>query len=160
MATDTKTIKIGQGLGDIKFGISREKLKAMLGEPDETESFSLSEDGSGDTTESWHYDEHEFSASFDEEFDWKLVRIAISSPDAELNGEKLIGLSKNELLKQLDELDFCDLDFEDLSSADSTNQELITADEYGMTFWLDNGIVSEIQWEPLFVDEETIRWPV
>ncbi len=157
---NTTEIKIGQGLGDIKFGISREKLKAMLGEPDEKESFSLAEDNSGDTTESWHYDEHEFSASFDEEFDWRLVRIAISSPECELNGEKIIGLNKEQLLKKLDKLDFCDLDFEDLSSHDSTNQELVTADEYGMTFWLDNGIVSEIQWEPLFVDEETIRWPI
>jgi hypothetical protein len=158
---NTTEIKIGQGLGDIKFGISRDKLKELLGEPDEKESFSLSEDAEGfDTTESWHYDEYEFSASFDEEFDWKLVRIAISSPNAELNGEKLIGISKDELLNKLDALDFCDLDFEDLSSEDSTNQELVAADEYGMTFWLDNGVVSEIQWEPLFVDEDTIRWPV
>ncbi|RYD76381.1 MAG: hypothetical protein EOP53_14770 [Sphingobacteriales bacterium] len=156
---NTTEIKIGQGLGDIKFGISREKLKEILGEPEETEAFSLGEDGF-DTTESWHYDEFEFSASFDEEFDWKLVRIAISAPEAELNGEKIIGLTKDELLKKLEALDFCDLDFEDLSSADSTNQELVAADEYGMTFWLDNGVVSEIQWEPLFVDEDTIRWPI
>ena len=86
-------IKIGTGLGDIKFGISREDLKKIAGEPTEIDTFNASGDEDEYLTESWHYDEQEFSVSFDEEDNWRLTTISTSSENAIL-GEKLIGKSK------------------------------------------------------------------
>ena len=97
---DLKEIKSGVGLGNIKFGMTRSQVKVILGEPSEIEKFSYSETDE-DLTESWHYDELDLSAGFDEDVDWRLVTLAVSSPDYEFMGKKLIGLDSDELLSAL-----------------------------------------------------------
>jgi hypothetical protein len=52
-----------------------------------------------------------------------------------------------------------DLEYEDCSSEESPSHELLSSDSLGMNFWFDEDQLSEIQWGPLFVDDETIDWP-
>jgi len=51
-----KEIKQGQGLGVLKFGMSRSEVKLLLGEPSFIDDYSHS-DSVNDLTESWEYDE-------------------------------------------------------------------------------------------------------
>jgi hypothetical protein len=159
MTTQLKEIKPGTGLGNILFGMSREQLKGILGEPEEIESTTHDEAGE-DITESWHYDEIEVSVSFEKTEDWKLCTIAVSSPDVVLNGKSPIGLSAKEITDLLKTMDVKSPVTEDWSSADAPDYHSITAEELEMVFWIEDGEVMDIQWGPYFVDEDTIRWPI
>lgn len=153
MSKELKTIQAGQGLGSIKFGITRDELSKIIGEPDEVDSFSHSED-EDDVTEAWHYDMLELSASFDQFEDWRLVTLSVSSPKYLFEGRSLIGTERKELIDTLQGLGLTDLEFEDWSSAESPDHKLIASEEAGMNFWLDEGVLSEIQWTPLYSEEQ------
>lgn len=158
MTKSNKNIQPGIGLGSVKFGMTRDQVEAILGEPGEKEMFSYTGDDD-DIAELWHYDELELSASFDEEDDWRLVTLSVTGEDYLLEDMPVIGLTQEALRATLLKMDIDDLEYEDLSSAENPSHELIASDDYGLNFWLDNGIVSEIQWIPDFLDDENIDWP-
>jgi hypothetical protein len=151
-------IKPAIGLGDIKFGMTRDQVKKILGEPAEIEQLSYS-DSDEDLTESWHYDDQDLSAGFDEDEDWRLVTLAISSQEYDISGKKLIGLNQEQLLAALAALKINDLETEDCSDDENPDSLLISSEEMGISFWLEDGMVSEIQWGPVITEEETILWP-
>jgi hypothetical protein len=155
---ELKEIKSGIGLGDLKFGMTRNQVKKVLGDPDEIEKFSYT-DSDEDLTESWHYDKLELSLGFDEDVDWKLVTMAVSSGDYLFMNKKLIGLSREKLLETLSELGLKNLYIEDCSDEDGPGDELICSEKIGINFWMEDGKLSEVQWGPEYIDEETIRWP-
>jgi hypothetical protein len=152
-----KEIKAGIGLDNIKFGMFKDDVKNILGEPDEIDTHTDNEDEG--QTESWHYDEKELSVSFEEIDDMRLFSIAVSGEDYEFNGKKLIGLKKPQLLKELAALNIDDLKEEAWDTDDFTKQELIFSENNSLNFWMEDDELSEIQFGPLFEDEETINWP-
>ena len=151
-------IKSGIGLGDIKFGVSREDLKGLIGEPDEVENYTLTGDEE-DQTESWHYDELELSVSFLKKDAWKLVSLTSSSEDSIFKGIELIGLSQKQLKEELSNLAVKDLQFEDCSSEETPNLELVYSMQEGMNFWLEEGVVTDVEWGVKYLSEEEIDWP-
>lgn len=148
----------GEGLGDLKFGLFKDDVKLILGQPNEIVEYSYT-NSDEDLTESWHYDELDLSIGFDEEDDWRLVTIAISSSNFKFRDFSPIGLSKDELTKKFDELNINDLEYEDWSSEESPSHELLTSDLLGINFWFDDNRLSEVQWGPHFIDDENIKWP-
>ncbi|MBT8317249.1 MAG: hypothetical protein HKP59_06460 [Lutibacter sp.] len=153
-----KEIKPGFGLGNLKFGMTRAEVKLMLGEPSFIDKYSHS-DSSDDLTESWEYDELKLSLSFDEEDDWKLIMISIYSNFYELKGKSLIGLDSENLQNELEEMKFGNLTLEDCSDFDGQDQEVIEIDEKSINFWINDGVLDEIQWSPFFIDDDRIKWP-
>lgn len=151
-----KEILPGTGLGKLKFGHSRDEVKAIMGEPDEIDRH---EDGEGYTAEAWHYDDLELSVSFEEEFDWKMVTVAVSSPNYVLKGHEVIGINRLELIQLLNKLGMEKLIQEDWSSIDNPDHHLIMVEDDWVNFWLDDGVLTEIQWSPRFNDEEEVEWP-
>ncbi|NQV77671.1 MAG: hypothetical protein HQ490_04875 [Lutibacter sp.] len=153
-----KDIKPGFGLGNLKFGMTRAEVKLMLGEPSFIDKYSHS-DSEDDITESWEYDELELSISFDEEEDWKLIMISVNSSFYELEGISLIGLKEKKLLKELEAINLGKINLEDSSEYDGQDQQVIEIDEKSINFWINDGVLDEIQWSPLFLDDDTIVWP-
>lgn len=153
-----KDIKIGVGLGDIKFGFTKEELVKLIGEPTEKDTYNASGEEDGYLTESWHYDDKEFSVSFDEEDNWRLTTIAVSSSDYTLNGKSVIGLSIDDALDQLNDEDLGDNELEDLSD-DVVSQKLISFIDSSLNLWFEDDELSEIQLGVLWVDEDTPKWP-
>ncbi len=156
MTEKLKHIKSGQGLGNLLFGMLRAEVEKLIGPPDEKEINSHSLD-IYDNHESWHYDELELSISFSEEENWRLDTISINSPYYLLYDTSLHGKSVLEIRNQLEEWKVKDIEFEDLGES---NQKLLSSEKLGMNFWFDNESLSEIQWGPLLLDNETIAWPV
>lgn len=150
-------IKAGKGIGNIAFGIKRDDLKKVLGEPTEKELYNATEEEDYQT-EDWHYDELETSFSFDEEDGWRLTTIATSSSDATINGKQLIGLSVDEALAQTEDMDLGDNFLEDFSD-EGENQKLIGFLSTGLNLWFEDEVLSEIQWNVLWSDEDTPEWP-
>ncbi|MGL1886447.1 MAG: hypothetical protein OCD76_08025 [Reichenbachiella sp.] len=157
MKPNIKEIKPGYGLGELKFGMNRDEALSILGAPDEKEVHSYTDDD--DQTENWHYDELELSLGFDQEDDWRLVTISITSQDYEFNKIKIIGLTNEQFSSQEKSLKMNDLEHEDMSTKESPAHELISSESLGINFWLDEGLISEVQWGPLLIDDETIKWP-
>jgi len=154
-----KDILIGKGFDEIRFGMTRSEVKNILGEPDEIDQYASSEE-SNDNTEAYHYDELELSVSFDELDDWKLTSIAVSDPEATLDGMSLIGLSAEELLEKVSDLDLGEFEREDISSPESPDSEVISFVESSINFWIENDEVSEIQFGPFWDEEnEELIWP-
>jgi len=155
---NTQEIKIGVGLGDIKFGISREDLTKLIGEPDEKDLYNASGEEEGFLTESWHYDELEFSVSFDEEDNWRLTTISTSSPDCKLKDKALIGLSIDDAQETLEPFNLGDNSLDDLSE-DGENQKLLTFLSSSLNLWFEDNELSEVQWGVLWKTEDTPHWP-
>lgn len=157
MKAELKKIISGYGLGELKFGSTRDEVKALLGEPDAVECESNSDD-EDDVTESWHYDSLELSMSFDQEEDWRLVTFAVTSDFYTFEDESFIGMSKSDLESSMEKLDVEDLDVE-INEDKTATHELYFSEELALNFWVEDDKVTEVQWSLLFIDEDTIDWP-
>jgi hypothetical protein len=158
-------IKSGEGLGNIKFGMTREAVKALIGAPDEVENYSYADqeeeynENDEDLTELWHYDDLEMSLSFDKIEEWKLINMAISAEEYTFEGHKVIGMARKELIALLKKLNIGELVYEDYSTAETPDHKLISAEDAGVNFWLENDVLTEIQWGPRFDEDENPLWP-
>jgi len=151
-------IKPGQGLGVLKFGMSRSEVKLLLGQPSFIDEYSHS-DSTNDLTESWEYDDLALSISFDEEENWRLTMISVTSDFYQLDGKSLIGSKEENIIAALTSLKFKDIALEDCSEIDGENHKVIEIEEKSINFWFIDGVLDEIQWSPLFIDDDTIQWP-
>lgn len=153
-----KNIEAGQGLGSVKFGMQKSQVLELLGEPNDKETVSLT-GGEGDMMETWHYDELEISLGFDEEEDWRLISLGVSAPSYLFEGKELLGKKRDDVEAILEESPICDWEFEDLSSEENPAQCLIASEEFEVNMWFEEDVLTEIQWGPLFSDDDTIVWP-
>jgi len=158
MKKQLKEIKLGIGLGPIRFGMTKAEVKLILGDATNEETFSYS-DSDEDMTECWDYQELDLSLNFDEEENWKLTMISVTSKFYELEGVSLIGLNGEGLLAQLKKLDIGKVEIEDFSEEDIFDNELIEIEDKSLSFWLNDDVLDEIQWTPFFIDEDTLNWP-
>jgi hypothetical protein len=143
MLDNIKDIYVGKGIGLLTFGNTQEQVLAVLGEPAEREKYSLSE-LDNDDTEAWHYDDLDLSLSFDQESDWQLSSIAISSDEFLLDGQPLVGKSRTEIEEVFDKMDW-EPEEDDEVAKDDPACCLIHIDAAGLSFWLENDVVTEIQ---------------
>jgi len=154
-----QSIKIGSGLDEILFGISREELKSKLGEPDEVEFIPPEEEEDG-SLEAWHYDDLELSATFDEIEDWRLTSLAVSSPTYLFESTNLIGQTQEEATRQIELMGLGELEMEVLTDGNGSEQEVASIPDLSLNFWFEEGQLTEIQWGPLWdEEEENYIWP-
>ena len=153
-------ILLGEGLENVKFGMTKSQVNKILGTPDETEVYHFSEDEE-DLTEAWHYDEHGFSVSFDQENDWLLGSIAVSQTSCVLEGMELMGMERTALLDSLKVLAIEDLEIEEhQDDEEDLKLEVIYSPEENICFFLEAAKVSEVKWSPRWTDTEMLDWPI
>lgn len=153
-----KDITLGQGLGDIKFGLNRDDIKAVLGEPSEIEA--MDGDKESGAMEAWHYDEQHLSLSFEEDCNWKLTSITSASPEILFEGIDLIGLSQGEVMEQMEVFNLGEFELEDISNDILPNQSIATNPDFSLNLFFDHDNLTEIQWGPFWDEEsEMPMWP-
>ena len=153
--TTTQEIKVGTGLNNIKFGISRDDLKVILGEPSEMEQLSSDDDEDEYLVEAWHYDESDLSFSFDEEDDWKLTGIASNSDELIFKDMKISGMSIDDIKAYLIKEDLGEFEIEELDE----DQKLLSILSLSANFWFESNKLTEVQWSVLWENEDTPIWP-
>jgi len=153
-----KEIKIGQGLGEIKFGMTKSEVEKKLGKPDGIEEYSYTETEENNT-ESWHYDELEVSFSFDEEDDWELGAMSVTSKDYLFNGEKLIGKTEEEVLNFITSIYPEDIKHEFTTYDDDPERVLVSFEDLSLSFWFMNDVLEEIEWAVLWDEDDMQIWP-
>ncbi|MDD2563926.1 MAG: hypothetical protein PHU27_06900 [Salinivirgaceae bacterium] len=154
MVNNLKEILIGEGLGEIRFGMTQKEVKKILSAPDEVEVIPFS-DEKDDAIESWHYDEHEFSLSFDKAYENRLTSIAISALDATLNGVALVDKTRTEVIKAIEKMDLGNFEEETVEEDPEAVVKLLTFFESGVSLWFENEYLTEIQWGLLDDEEES-----
>jgi hypothetical protein len=162
MKQDIKEITPNVGLGKLRFGMTKDEVKSLLGAPSEIEAVpGFEESGYNDDLESWHYDESEFSIVFDAAYDWKVVSIAVSDPFFTLFGKQIIGTSKQEVLDHLSAKGYEVTATEDITDEDGEqDMELYEFEDLGMMVWFLDDETIELQILPDVEDDgETIKWP-
>lgn len=141
-----KEIKPCEGVGDIKFGMTRDELISAVGEPDEVHEIEFDENESAQT---WHYDSLELSVSFEEEADWTLTVMSMSSEEFTFNNKKLIGQDMESILGQLKELGAVRVDLEE----EEMDHELVVVEKLNLNLWFEGSLsegntkLTEIQLE-------------
>lgn len=158
MIDQIKSIETGEGIGNIKFGMLKSEILSILGTPTEKEIEKDFE--TGDAVETWDYEKIGVAFSFDEEEDWKLETITINSSNFELNGIGLIGKNIEEVQNFIEKEKIGEMEFEDYSTPENPNHELLDVDEANMFFWFTNSILTEIQFGVKWNENDEALWPV
>ena len=148
---EMKNINKGVGLGNLKFGIYTTDVEKELGNPSEAEK-------NEDEGENWHYDDYDMSMSFDE--DSRLVTIAVSDESYLLEGVSLIGKDAEFVEEQVKSMNLGEAFHEEMSEGEDGGISVLGFEDSSMNLWFEDGILTEIQFWPLFKDEDTIVWPV
>lgn len=153
-------ILLGEGLENVKFGMTKSQVNKILGKPDESEVYHFSEEEE-DLTEAWHYDEQGYSVSFDQENDWLLGSIAVSQTPCLLEGMSLMDMDRTALLDGLKALEIVDLEIEEQEDEeDGLKLEVIYSPDENICFFLENAKVTEVKWSPRWADTEMLDWPI
>lgn len=150
-------ITVGKGFGDIHFGMTRDELEKIAGKPTEVDAFEYDEEEKNET-ESWHYDEIEFSVSFDEIDDWKLGTIAVSSDKFTLHGKTVIGQPKDKVMAILKEMELGDSESDIIQDDEQGKIEMIAFDDSSIMFWFEGDTLSEIQFGPFYDEDGKPKW--
>jgi hypothetical protein len=98
----TTELKIKEGLGPLKFGLTSEQVKAIAGAPEEIDSEEIDEV----TYTVWHYHNDGFSLFFDPLEDDRLFALEVSESEVELKGQPLFDLDESALKSYLKQLGF------------------------------------------------------
>ncbi|MGB1296532.1 MAG: hypothetical protein ACPG6V_13725, partial [Flavobacteriales bacterium] len=106
-----KTIEIGVGIDQIKFGMLKADVEKVLGKPDEIDKELYGENEEA-VLESWHYDELDLSLGFDEDEDWKLITVAVSDSKYTLKDKALVGLKISEIIDVLNAMGYDEIELE------------------------------------------------
>ncbi len=137
-------VKIGVGIDEFLFGISRETLKEKMGEPDEIEDNDEGDEEEG-KIEIWHYDDLECSVEFIEGNNWQLSAIAINSEDCTMAGVKIMGKSLGEITSLIDALNLGEYESEKIDVGDGHDIVLLSVFDAGLNFWFEAGFLTELQ---------------
>ncbi len=153
-----KIIRLGRGLGTISFGISKDDLEDILGEPDHIDSFENDDPSLGET-HVWSYESLKLSFTFEEMDQFKLGMISTHGDQQILRESIRVGMKKQLVLDTLEGLNMANYAEEDHSNLDNPNHTLVAVDEKSLYLWFDNDVLSEIQWFPYYDEDEEIIWP-
>ena len=140
------------GFGQIKFGMTLEQVKTLLGEPTSSTK-DKHEDGTDDV--SLLYGEQGVELSFMSEDEYNLGLITCYAPTFTVDGTSYTGLSETEFLETAKFEDLIqDEEFVEVDSKD------YTVDSKGLSFWIQDGFVESITLFPEYTaDGEEIVWP-
>jgi hypothetical protein len=154
---DYGTILPGQGIAEVRFGMTPSAVKRIVGEPEE-----MLEDDFEDGTESHSYVYSSLGLVFDfgSEDGYVLDTIRIERDDIRLFDRVLTGMSADEVVglfrangEEVDEEAFC---FED---DDGNEGEVLEFEGVGVSVWCVNGEVTSVQISHLWADDETPIYP-
>lgn len=135
------------GLNDVQFGMSREQVRSIVGEPEELATY---EEGTDDASEAWYFWADGISYHFDADSDWRLTTIEVSSPEALLEDRAVIGIPQSELVDLLHGRNAYWPDSE---------EEPVSVAEWDMNFWIQEGVLTDIQWGVPIGNDDREIWP-
>lgn len=140
----------GIGLDDIRFGWTRQQVEDRAGPPEKITDGDYGPEGGG-AYALWYYFSRGITFSFNAEDGWRLGSVEVDADSTRLNGLRVMGLRREELLALLAA--------EEAPFAEEQDQGLVAVDDWGLNFWLEQDRVTGVQWNTLLDDDDEIIWP-
>lgn len=151
--TDTSTVRLGIGLGEIRFGASIEEAVRYFGMPDERHE---EPEFHGITTISLDWNDG-VACWFDSDDDYRLGTIQVEHGAAELCGETLIGRPLTEVL-MLVEPHLGVPTWDDFTGR-RLDLRVAEFDDHGLMLWFEDHHLEAIQWGYLWDGNDQKVWP-
>jgi hypothetical protein len=85
----------------LKFGLTREEIKQILGAPSSKDRIEIEE---GVHLESWEYAAQQIELIFDSDNNYRFSTLSLAAKEVKVNDIAVIGLEESELLKQFPDL--------------------------------------------------------
>ena len=149
---DLTTIRPGVGVGDLRFGATRDEVRTIAGDP--TELLPREEESGG---ELWVYESAAVALSFAAEENLRFVSCETFSAKAAFNGEALIGLDRDAAEAALERAGADEGVFLADDNDESSGQ--IAVPRLGLSVWFEGGAVESVGWGVLFDDDDNVLWP-
>ncbi|MBW3670272.1 MAG: outer membrane protein assembly factor BamE [Acidobacteria bacterium] len=149
---DLTTIRIGRGIGDLPFGLTREQVKELLGEPPRIVHGVEEPD-----SEIWFYEDRALAVGFEPEYEGRLGSIETYDPRATLNGRTLIGLTIMEVALALK--DSFAFPIEAIFGEDEETPEQLRIPDLSISFWNEGIVIESISLGVIASDSGEVLWP-
>lgn len=147
-----KDIRLGKGLGKIKFGLTRDEVEELIGEPEEVEE---SDEEDEFEHEAWNYWEEGYSLYFDKEDDYRLSCIETANREVQLWDERIFEMSQDQL-KTL----FADHGIEDLEEEEMEGGETrISYESEMIDLYFDEDQLIAVNFGVFIDDNLEVKWP-
>ncbi len=148
------TIVPGYGVGELKFGLSRDEVKAILGSPEDETLFDEPEIGK---TVAWNYWRKGISVYFEEEDDYRLGCMEVEGGELFVWDENVYGYSREKVMELASKHGISDF-----TEEKDDHSECLSMDSAGLNFFFEEDEVISVQAGVLISDdeEEEACWPL
>ena len=141
----------GKGIGNILFGIGKERLVELLDEPDALDTT----DEEGDICDHYYYDDLDIAFTFSSAEPDKLLVITIGNPQYLIAGKLHAGMEMDEALLIIKELGWEEPDVETVEA----NDLIYNYGDTGVDVWFEDGVLTGFQLTPQWKNDDEIAWP-
>ena len=155
----------GHGIGQLRFGLSKEKAIDIIGVPDTTSEHKDPESGK---TTVFYYAKKGITAYFEEEDDYCLSSIEIENPHMVFLNEKIYRFTKDQVVALLEKKDFKITSEEyvkpnemegNATIKDESLEFCISVDDIEINFYFFDDRLLSVQFGVLFDDNDEVSWP-
>ena len=145
-------IKLGTGLGDIRFGLNMDEIETLLGEPEEIEE---SDDEDEFEHQAWNYWDEGYSLYFDKEDDYRLSCIETANPNVTLWGKRIFEMNQPEIMEMFKEKGITDYETEKLD----TGEVRLSYEREMIDLYFEDGRLLAINFGVFIGDDLEVKWP-
>ena len=145
-------IRLGEGIGELKFGITMEDVEELMGEPEEVEE---SDEEDEFEHKAWNYWDSGFSFYFDKEDDYRLSCIETANPNVTLWGKQLFDMSLEEVENLFKEHGITNAEKETIEN----NVTCISYEKEMIDLYFEEGKLLAINFGVHMDDDLEVKWP-
>jgi hypothetical protein len=147
-----KDIRLGKGLGKIKFGLTMEEVEELLGEPEEVEE---SDEEDEFEHQAWNYWEEGYSLYFDKEDDYRLSCIETANRDVQIFGERVFEMSRQQVLQLFTDHEITNPEEEEAE----TGETRISFEKEMIDLYFDEDQLIAVNFGVFINDDLEVVWP-
>ncbi|WP_266203622.1 hypothetical protein [Pontibacter kalidii] len=147
-----KDIRLGKGLGKIKFGLTMDEVEELLGEPEEVEE---SDEEDEFEHQAWNYWEEGYSLYFDKEDDYRLSCIETANREVQIFGERVFEMSREQILQLFADQEITNPEEEEAE----TGETRISFEKEMIDLYFDEDQLIAVNFGVFINDDLEVVWP-
>lgn len=147
-----KEIRLGKGLGKIKFGLTMEEVEQLIGEPEEVEE---SDEEDEFEHQAWNYWEEGYSLYFDKEDDYRLSCIETANREVQIWGDRVFEMSRDQVMQLFADNEITEHEEEEAE----TGETRISFEKEMIDLYFDEDQLIAINFGVFINDDLEVVWP-
>lgn len=147
-----KDIRLGKGLGKIKFGLTMDEVEELLGEPEEIEE---SDEEDEFEHQAWNYWEDGVSLYFDKEDDYRLSCIETANRDVQLWDERIFEMSREQIMHLFADNNISDPEEEEMEGGETR----ISFEKQMIDLYFEKENLIAVNFGVFIDDNLEVQWP-